>query len=65
MVCACGARWSEDRQTWAAAGSRHSAGWHYFEQVYRMQRPLAEPVSLMQLQQFAVGHHFRLRLKPI
>ena len=53
MVCACGARWSDDRRAWAA-DSRHSAGWHYFGQVYQMQRPLAFTAPLIKLQQFAV-----------
>ena len=54
IVCACGARRSQDPRAWAT-DVPNSAGWHFYRQVHGMPRPLAEPKSLLRLQLYAVS----------
>ena len=55
MVCACGSRWSNDPRTRTKDDMPNSAGWLYYEQVHRLQRPMNEPVSLVRLQLYNVS----------
>ena len=55
MVCACGARWSDDPRTQHSADDKGSAGWIYYEQVHRLPRPMSEPISLVRLQMYSVS----------
>ncbi|EKM58711.1 uncharacterized protein PHACADRAFT_253202 [Phanerochaete carnosa HHB-10118-sp] len=51
LVCALGARWSDDpRVILPGTGSGHSAGWEWFRQVQWVRRSLLSPPRLYDLQ---------------
>ena len=54
LVCALGARWSEDARVFIDNTSSHSAGWKYFDQVHTLRRSLLAPPRLYDLQIYAV-----------
>ena len=60
LVCALGARWSEDpRVILPGSNSTHSAGWEWFRQVQWVRRSLLSPPRLYDLQITCVSDYMR------
>ena len=54
LVCANGARYSDDPRVFLNGASAHSAGWNYFEQVPVIGKALLAPPTLEDLQVYCV-----------
>ncbi|TRM68894.1 fungal-specific transcription factor domain-containing protein [Schizophyllum amplum] len=50
VVCAIGARYSDDSRVLADESSKHSAGWSYFSQVEMLRKPMIIPPKLHDIQ---------------
>lgn len=56
LVCALGARWSDDQRVFLpGTNSQHSAGWEYFRQVQSVRRTLLRTPRLYDLQILCVS----------
>ena len=54
LVCALGARWSEDTRVYIDGMSKHSCGWKWFDQVQIHRKSFLGPPRLYDLQIYAV-----------
>ncbi len=55
LVCALGARWSEDPRVYMDGMSKHSCGWKWFDQVQIHRKSVLGPPRLYDLQIYAVN----------
>lgn len=62
LVCAIGARWTDDSRVYLERTTKHSAGWKWFDQVHMIRKSMLSPPRLYDLQIFAVS--FSILLAP-
>lgn len=58
LVCAIGARWSDDPRCLLDGASAHSAGWKWFDQIQVHRRSFMSPPRLYDLQIYALSSLF-------